>query len=295
MGVREVESEVLACAAAGVDGYIQSDATIGDVVTVVESVMRDELVVSPKVAASLYHSVASMSTDAEVPLTGRELQVVELMNLTAFPTRKYRAAYASRPARPRITSKTSCRSSASTAAARPWPSFETPSVSASADRRGPAADLGVWRHVAGSANSFSLNASRTTHMLRGAFEGWAGTCIVWTTRIAAALTTARCGRWRPQPDDKNFTSGDLALLENVYRNGLANRGWGPAQFAANDFSQYLAVWNKPPVDREPPMLAIIRFLKTGTYALLVQGAIVANGRSLETILPAVSIADPRTT
>jgi two-component system nitrate/nitrite response regulator NarL len=80
VGVREVESEVLACAAAGVDGYIQMDAAIGDMVTVVESVMRDELVVSPKVAASLYHSIASLGSDAEVSLTGRELQVVELMN-----------------------------------------------------------------------------------------------------------------------------------------------------------------------------------------------------------------------
>jgi two-component system, NarL family, nitrate/nitrite response regulator NarL len=80
MGVREVESEVLACAAAGIDGYVRRDAAIGDVVTVVESVMRDELVCSPKVAASLYHSIASLGADGGHSLTGRELQVVELMN-----------------------------------------------------------------------------------------------------------------------------------------------------------------------------------------------------------------------
>jgi two-component system nitrate/nitrite response regulator NarL len=80
MGVREVESEVLACAAAGVDGYVRTDANVEEVVNVVESVMRGELVVSPKVAASLYHSVASLTTDGEVALTSRELQVVELMN-----------------------------------------------------------------------------------------------------------------------------------------------------------------------------------------------------------------------
>jgi DNA-binding NarL/FixJ family response regulator len=80
MGIREVESEVLACAAAGIDGYVRLDAAIGDVVDVIESVMRGELVCSPKVAASLYHSVALQSGDGGTLLTSRELQVVELMN-----------------------------------------------------------------------------------------------------------------------------------------------------------------------------------------------------------------------
>jgi two-component system nitrate/nitrite response regulator NarL len=80
MGVREVESEVLACAAAGIDGYVPIDAAVDDVVTVVESVMRDELVCSPKVAASLYHSIASQGADGGTSLTGRELQVVELIS-----------------------------------------------------------------------------------------------------------------------------------------------------------------------------------------------------------------------
>jgi two-component system nitrate/nitrite response regulator NarL len=79
MGVREVESEVLACAAAGIDGYVRMDAAVDELVTVVESVMRNELVCSAKVAASLYHSVASQGADGGAPLTGRELQVVELM------------------------------------------------------------------------------------------------------------------------------------------------------------------------------------------------------------------------
>lgn len=79
MGVREDESEVLACAAAGIDSYVRMDAAVDELVTVVESVMRNELVCSPKVAASLYHSVASQGADGGAPLTGRELQVVELM------------------------------------------------------------------------------------------------------------------------------------------------------------------------------------------------------------------------
>jgi two-component system, NarL family, nitrate/nitrite response regulator NarL len=82
MAVREVESEVLACAAAGADGYVPMDAEIDDVVTVVESVMRGELVCSPKVAASLYHSISSsmLGNSGDIPLTSRELEVVELMD-----------------------------------------------------------------------------------------------------------------------------------------------------------------------------------------------------------------------
>ena len=81
MGIREIESEVLACAAAGVDGYVRMDAEIADVVTVIESVMRGELVCSPRVAASLYHSVSSLgSSNGGIPLTSRELEVAELMN-----------------------------------------------------------------------------------------------------------------------------------------------------------------------------------------------------------------------
>jgi DNA-binding NarL/FixJ family response regulator len=79
LGVREVDSEVLACAAAGVDGYVRMDAAVDELLTVVESVMRDELICSPRVAASLYHSVASQGADGSAPLTDRELQVVELM------------------------------------------------------------------------------------------------------------------------------------------------------------------------------------------------------------------------
>jgi len=80
LGVREVESEVLACAAAGVDGYVRMDAEIDDLVTVIESAMRGELVCSPKVAASLYHSISTLGTNESVSLTSRELEVVELMN-----------------------------------------------------------------------------------------------------------------------------------------------------------------------------------------------------------------------
>jgi DNA-binding NarL/FixJ family response regulator len=80
LGIREVESEVLACAAAGIDGYVRMDATAGDLVLALESLMRGELMISPKVAASLYHSVAMHGIESGVALTHRELQIAELMN-----------------------------------------------------------------------------------------------------------------------------------------------------------------------------------------------------------------------
>jgi two-component system nitrate/nitrite response regulator NarL len=80
LGVREVESEVLACAAAGVDAYVPMDAAVEDVIAVVESIMRDELMCSPKVAASLYNSIASLGADGGASLTSRELQVVEMVS-----------------------------------------------------------------------------------------------------------------------------------------------------------------------------------------------------------------------
>lgn len=55
IGVREVESEILACAAAGIDGYVPVNATVEDLVAVLDSAVRGDLVGSPRVAASLYN------------------------------------------------------------------------------------------------------------------------------------------------------------------------------------------------------------------------------------------------
>jgi DNA-binding NarL/FixJ family response regulator len=84
VGVRETASEVLACAAAGIDGYVPMDAALGDMVTAIENVVRGELTCSPKVAASLYQCIgfsrAAAASPLTTPLTTRELQVAELMN-----------------------------------------------------------------------------------------------------------------------------------------------------------------------------------------------------------------------
>jgi two-component system, NarL family, nitrate/nitrite response regulator NarL len=80
VGVRETASEVLACAAAGIDGYVPMDAALVDMVTAIENVVRGELSCSPKVAASLYQSIGCSRRVAASPLTTRELQVADLIN-----------------------------------------------------------------------------------------------------------------------------------------------------------------------------------------------------------------------
>ncbi len=83
VGIRETASEVLACAAAGMDGYVPMDAALGDMIIAIENVVRGELACSPKVAASLYHCIGVRDPATTVvvnPLTSRELQVADLIN-----------------------------------------------------------------------------------------------------------------------------------------------------------------------------------------------------------------------
>jgi len=87
-----------------------------------------------------------------------------------------------------------------------------------------------------------------------------------------------------------FTSGDLKLLKEAHQTGVAHRGWGRAQLASNYFSHYLAIWDGARAEHEPPTLVIVRFINTGTYALLVRGKIVTSGKTLDAILPALAIA-----
>ncbi len=84
LAVRENEREVIACAEAGVSGYVPREASLDDLLAVVDSVGRGELLCSPQVAASLLRRVAWRATGgAEVepanPLTVRELEIVRLI------------------------------------------------------------------------------------------------------------------------------------------------------------------------------------------------------------------------
>jgi two-component system nitrate/nitrite response regulator NarL len=83
-GVAETGTEILALAAAGIAGYVRNDVAPEDVVTVLASAMRDELLCSPRAAATLYHQVAALSRHGQVSsdaaLSKRELQIADLID-----------------------------------------------------------------------------------------------------------------------------------------------------------------------------------------------------------------------
>ncbi len=85
LGVREVEDEVLACAEAGVSGYVTREASLDELVDVVESVARGESLCSPRISALLLRRVTEMSGSRRQPvladrLTPREAQIVGLID-----------------------------------------------------------------------------------------------------------------------------------------------------------------------------------------------------------------------
>ena len=87
---------------------------------------------------------------------------------------------------------------------------------------------------------------------------------------------------------RGFTTGDVKLLQEAHQKGVAVRGWGRAQFASNEFSHYLAIWENEAAVLGAPTHVIVRFWKTGTYALMVRGKIVATDTKLRAILPALA-------
>lgn len=85
LGVFEDGDDVLGCAEAGVSGYVPREASIDDLVTVIESVARGEAICSPRVAASLLRRVAALAEGnggarLRAHLTSREREIVRLID-----------------------------------------------------------------------------------------------------------------------------------------------------------------------------------------------------------------------
>jgi two-component system, NarL family, nitrate/nitrite response regulator NarL len=83
--VQETESDILACARAGVAGYVTAGGSIDDLVDTITRCIRGELLCSPQIAAMLFRGMASRETsDRQLPsettaLSRREVQIVELI------------------------------------------------------------------------------------------------------------------------------------------------------------------------------------------------------------------------
>jgi two-component system, NarL family, nitrate/nitrite response regulator NarL len=84
LDVPEVESEVVAVAEAGASAYVTRDASMEDLVAVLQSVERGEVLCSPGMVAKLFHRVATLSRERglepiDEKLTARELDVLRLI------------------------------------------------------------------------------------------------------------------------------------------------------------------------------------------------------------------------
>ena len=85
LGVFEDDDGVLGCAEAGVSGYVPREASIDDLMTVIESVARGEAICSPRVAAGLLRRVAALAAGnrgglLRAHLTSREREIVRLID-----------------------------------------------------------------------------------------------------------------------------------------------------------------------------------------------------------------------
>ena len=82
--VANCATEIVACADAGVCGYVSRDASMDDLVTAVECVTRGDLPVPPAIAAELFRQLSLRRQDVgETPgliLTARERQILLLID-----------------------------------------------------------------------------------------------------------------------------------------------------------------------------------------------------------------------
>lgn len=82
IGVTEADHAVLTCAAAGVSAFAPREASSQELLAIIRGVMRDELVCSPRMAASLYQRLSTLCGRQPRPdsLTRRELQIIALVD-----------------------------------------------------------------------------------------------------------------------------------------------------------------------------------------------------------------------
>jgi len=84
LAVAEDDGDVIAFAEAGASGYVPLDGSMEDLVAVLESVSRGEVLCSPGIAATLFRRVAVLARErrpepVEAKLTARELDVLRLI------------------------------------------------------------------------------------------------------------------------------------------------------------------------------------------------------------------------
>lgn len=85
-GVEDSESDILACAEAGVNGYVLRDASIEDLCQAIGRAMKGELLCSPHITASLFRRLGALAGSRDllpgrwISLTGREREILALLD-----------------------------------------------------------------------------------------------------------------------------------------------------------------------------------------------------------------------
>lgn len=83
LGVVEAEADVVACAEAGIAGFVSSTGSLKDIASAIHSAVRGELVCSPQTAGMLFRLLGARKTRAPMGgdemLTPREREIVLLM------------------------------------------------------------------------------------------------------------------------------------------------------------------------------------------------------------------------
>ncbi|MFQ5757298.1 MAG: LuxR C-terminal-related transcriptional regulator [Acidiferrobacterales bacterium] len=82
--VPEIDREVIACAEAGVAGYVTREGSVNDVIQSIEAAAKGELHCSGRIAASLLRRVTTLAAEGHAAgpvecLTGRESHILELV------------------------------------------------------------------------------------------------------------------------------------------------------------------------------------------------------------------------
>jgi two-component system nitrate/nitrite response regulator NarL len=85
IAVSDESADVIACAEAGMAGYVSRDGSIEEVAETIHAVVRGELHCAPHVVATLFRRLAALSPEPSTPqddqrLTPRELEIVALID-----------------------------------------------------------------------------------------------------------------------------------------------------------------------------------------------------------------------
>ena len=90
--------------------------------------------------------------------------------------------------------------------------------------------------------------------------------------------------YAPSPAERGFTATDLARLEAVRAAALAQGRWSRALIVQDPRVDYLSAWRPPDAPNGAPGVAVARFKRTGTYALIMGETVVATAAELDRVL-----------